>query len=164
MEGRNLRPILFCPPLVRLRPVCVKGQLPYKAENILMQATIVCGQRRHPRWDFFGKQKRSLGARWFCQQLLSKDEMVRPSALEASRNEWVVQLKALHPEPPAEFNCGNLQQQHLSSHLMQMALHCAVSQLSLSEMHHLNQRFKYYDSSGDGRLGHVEIHQVLRNG
>merc|ERR1712039_994317 len=46
---------------------------------------------------------------------------------------------------------------------MGMATACVTSQLSLSQMHHMNSCFKTYDSSGDGRLSHAEMRQVLRD-
>merc|ERR1712060_361906 len=46
---------------------------------------------------------------------------------------------------------------------MKMALHCATSQMSLSQLDNLNQQFKHYDSSGDGRLSLVEVRQLLED-
>lgn len=140
----------------------MSGELPYRGENLLMQAHAVCNPRRHPPWDVLLKYKWSLGARWFCQQLLSKDEGMRPSAAEALRDGWLTKVSASYKnEQPTDSERAALQHQHLQSHLMKMAMACVTSQLNLSELHHLNLRFKKYDSSGDGRLSHVEMRQVL---
>jgi calcium-dependent protein kinase len=138
------------------------GELPYKGDNLLMQAHIVCNPRKHPPWELLAKYKWSLGARWFCQQLLTKDEALRPSAQDALKDPWISKTSVDHANvlPTTEEKealCG----QHLQSHLEKMASACITSQLNLSQLHHLNDRFKQYDSSGDGRLGHVEMRQVL---
>jgi len=138
------------------------GELPYRGENLLMQAHIVCCPRRHPRWEVLSQYKWGVGARWLCQQLLSKDEAMRPSAAEALKTDWLAKVGALRAEvatSPADR--ATLQHQHLRSHLMRMALTCITSQLSLSQLHHLNLRFRQYDGTGDGRLSHAEIRQVL---
>lgn len=46
---------------------------------------------------------------------------------------------------------------------MNMATHCIISQLNLSKLHHMNNRFAHYDSTGDGRLGYLEMRQVLED-
>lgn len=149
----SLGVIVFC---------VMTGELPYKADNLLMQAHAVCNPRKHPPWELLSLYKWGLGARWFCQQLLSKDEAMRPSAVEASRDPWLSKLIITHDHvPPSESERTALHAQHLESHLMKMACSCVVSQLSLSQLHHLNLRFKEYDTSGDGRLGHVEVRQLL---
>uniref|UniRef100_A0A7S4STQ5 non-specific serine/threonine protein kinase n=1 Tax=Alexandrium monilatum TaxID=311494 RepID=A0A7S4STQ5_9DINO len=138
------------------------GELPYRGDNLLMQAHAVCNPRRHPNWELLLKYRWSLGSRWFCQQLLSKDEGMRPSAAEALRDGWLTKASASHThEPPTESERAALHQQHLQTHLMKMAMTCITSQLNLSQLHHLNMRFQRYDSSGDGRLSHVEMRQVL---
>lgn len=140
------------------------GELPYRSDNLLMQAQTVCNPRRHPRWETMSAYKWSLGARWFCQQLLSKDEAMRPSASEASRDPWITKAAKMSENvPPDDTEREELHSQHLRSHLAQVACHCVVSQLSLSQLHHLNLRFKQYDTSGDGRLNHVEMRQVLED-
>lgn len=140
------------------------GELPYKADNLLMQAHAVCNPRRHPPWEILARYRWSLGARWFCQQLLSKDEGMRPSASEALKDSWLVKASVVANNiPPSEDEKRALQQQHLQSHLMTMAKVCITSQLNLSQLHHLNARFRKYDSSGDGRLSHVEMRQVLED-
>jgi len=138
------------------------GHLPYQGGNLLMQANIVCNPRRHPPWDVLVDYKWSLGARWFCQQLLSKDEAMRPSASEALRDNWVTKQSALHAdEPPTVDERQALHRQHLQSHLMKMSLSCITSQLNLSQLQHMNLRFEKYDTGGDGRLSHLEMRQVL---
>jgi len=140
------------------------GELPYVADNLLMQAHAVCSPRRHPRWELLSKYGWSLGCRWFCQQLLSKDEGMRPGASEALMDDWLVETKKQHPKEDAtEFERSSFQRQQLQSHLTHMALHCVTSQLSLSQLHHMNLRFKHYDSTGDGRLSHIEMRKVLED-
>jgi len=140
------------------------GELPYKADNLLMQAHAVCNPRRHPPWETLARYRWSLGARWFCQQLLTKDEGMRPSASEALKDGWLVKASVVANNiPPSDDEKRALQQQHLQSHLMTMAKACITSQLNLSQLHHLNARFRKYDSSGDGRLSHVEMRQVLED-
>eukprot|EP00929_Paragymnodinium_shiwhaense_P112805 TRINITY_DN81073_c0_g1_i1.p1 TRINITY_DN81073_c0_g1~~TRINITY_DN81073_c0_g1_i1.p1 ORF type:complete len:820 (+),score=210.23 TRINITY_DN81073_c0_g1_i1:79-2538(+) len=138
------------------------GQLPYSGENLLLQAHMVCNPRKHPPWDLLSNYKFSLGARWFCQQLLCKEESARPSAQDAGQDPWVCKASAaLQRLPPTTEERMALHGQHLQSHLTKMACTCITSQLSLSQLHLLNDRFKHYDTSGDGRLGHVEMRQVL---
>eukprot|EP00931_Biecheleriopsis_adriatica_P063834 TRINITY_DN38732_c0_g1_i1.p1 TRINITY_DN38732_c0_g1~~TRINITY_DN38732_c0_g1_i1.p1 ORF type:complete len:842 (-),score=219.48 TRINITY_DN38732_c0_g1_i1:30-2555(-) len=138
------------------------GQLPYKADNILMQANIVSNSRRHPNWDILSAYHWSLGARKLCQQLLIKDEGMRPSATEALKNSWIIEAKTtLQAQPLSRSECRALQQQQLQSHLMRMAMHCITSQMNLSQLHRVNSQFKKYDMSGDGRLSHSEMRQVL---
>eukprot|EP00928_Gymnodinium_smaydae_P042593 TRINITY_DN28655_c0_g1_i1.p1 TRINITY_DN28655_c0_g1~~TRINITY_DN28655_c0_g1_i1.p1 ORF type:complete len:853 (+),score=191.39 TRINITY_DN28655_c0_g1_i1:140-2560(+) len=140
------------------------GVLPYKGDNLLMQAHSVCNPRKHPRWELLSEYSWSLGARWLCQQLLAKDEVSRPGASEASRDPWLVKAGKAHEHvPPTKEERKALQSEHLQSHLMKMARSCVASQLSLSQLHHLNLRFGQYDTSGDGRLGHVEMRQVLED-
>merc|ERR1719193_468355 len=140
------------------------GALPYKADNILMQAHATCNPRRHPPWDLLRQYRWSLGARWLCQQLLTKDEAMRPTAEEASRDQWLARIGATHQQEEAtEAERRALQSQHLESSLMKMSLSCVASQLNLSQLHHMNLRFKQYDASGDGRLSHVEVRQVLQD-
>eukprot|EP00927_Polykrikos_kofoidii_P067842 TRINITY_DN63277_c0_g1_i1.p1 TRINITY_DN63277_c0_g1~~TRINITY_DN63277_c0_g1_i1.p1 ORF type:complete len:847 (-),score=183.59 TRINITY_DN63277_c0_g1_i1:47-2545(-) len=140
------------------------GILPYKGENLLMQAHAVCNPRRHPPWELLTKYKWTLGARWFCQQLLTKDEAARWSATEALRDPWITKTSALHENVlPTEVECASLHGQHLRSHMTNMATACIVSQLSLSQLTHLNMQFGQYDTSSDGRLGHVEMRQVLED-
>lgn len=142
----------------------LSGELPYKAENFMMQANLVCNPRRHPPWDLLTKFSWSLGARWFCQQLLSQDEFVRPTAALALQDTWIVRAVETHAVvKPKESERQALQQQHLQSHLMKMAVAAVTSQLSLSQLHHLNLRFKHYDKSNDGRLCHAEMREVLRD-
>jgi len=142
----------------------LSGELPYKADNILMQANMVCCPRRQPAWDKLTRHGWSLGVRWFCQQLLSKDEVVRPSAMLALRDTWLAKAAEQHQAPGGgldEAARSALHRQHLQSHLLKMATAALVSQLSLSQMHHLNCEFKHYDASGDGRLGLKEVRQLL---
>eukprot|EP00445_Apocalathium_hangoei_P018687 CAMPEP_0203907778 /NCGR_PEP_ID=MMETSP0359-20131031/49237_1 /ASSEMBLY_ACC=CAM_ASM_000338 /TAXON_ID=268821 /ORGANISM="Scrippsiella Hangoei, Strain SHTV-5" /LENGTH=839 /DNA_ID=CAMNT_0050832647 /DNA_START=32 /DNA_END=2551 /DNA_ORIENTATION=+ len=140
------------------------GDLPYRGGNILGQGNLVCNPRRHPPWDLVSKYKWSLGARWFCQQLLSKQEAGRPSASTAQRDTWLSRVTQEGANvKPARDEVKALQQQHLQSHLMKMARHCVASQLNLSQLHYLNLRFKKYDISGDGRLSHVEMRQALED-
>jgi len=138
------------------------GTLPYRGDNLLMQAHAVCNPRRHPPWDMLPEYKWSLGARWFCQQLLSKDEGMRPSAEEASRDAWLAKMSANHGDvaaTPAERQA--LSHQHLQSFLTKVSMNAITSQLNLSQLHHMNLRFKSYDTSNDGRLSHIEMRQVL---
>jgi len=140
----------------------MSGLLPYKADNLLMQANIVCNPRRHPPWDVLTKYKWSLGARWLVQQMLSKEEATRPTASEAAKDPWLSKMSVSHDnEPATQQEREALHSQHLESHLTKMAMTCVTSQLNLSQLHHMNLRFKHYDTSGDGRLGHVEMRQVL---
>jgi len=142
----------------------LSGELPYHGDNVLMQANIVCNPRRHPPWDLLSKYKWSMGARWFCQQLLAKDEGMRPTAAVALRDTWLTKVcESQRTDLPNEAERSALHRQHLQSHLMKMALHCVTSQLNLSQLHHLNARFKRYDSTGDGKLSHVEMRQVLED-
>jgi len=103
------------------------GELPYKGANLMMQVHVVCDPRRHPPWDLLTKYGWSVGARWFCQTVLTKDEALRPSATAASRNDWLLQAKETHFEgnPPSAPERTTLQQQQLRSHLMNMG--CTVS-------------------------------------
>lgn len=138
------------------------GRLPYTADNILMQAHVVCSPRRHPPWELLSKLKWSLGARWFVQQLLSKDEQLRPSAAEALQDHWLVEARGAHNKAlPNEQDKHALLQHQLQSHLSKMALHCLTTQLSLTQLHRLNSLFSQYDSSRDGRLNHDEMRRVL---
>merc|ERR1712150_208716 len=117
--------------------------------------------------DLLSKYKWSLGARWFCQQMLSKDESMRPTAAEASRDTWIPKACAAHDRNTSKdldkVSLQQLQKEYMKSHLMRMALSCITSQLNLSQMHHMNLRFKQYDGSGDGRLSHVEMRAVLED-
>eukprot|EP00746_Dinoflagellata_sp_MGD_P131193 gnl/MRDRNA2_/MRDRNA2_65009_c1_seq1.p1 gnl/MRDRNA2_/MRDRNA2_65009_c1~~gnl/MRDRNA2_/MRDRNA2_65009_c1_seq1.p1 ORF type:complete len:843 (-),score=165.61 gnl/MRDRNA2_/MRDRNA2_65009_c1_seq1:16-2544(-) len=138
------------------------GRLPYTADNILMQAHVVCSPRRHPPWELLSKLKWSLGARWFVQQLLSKDEQLRPSAAEALQDHWLVEARGSHNKAgPNDQDKHALLQHQLQSHLSKMALHCLTTQLSLTQLHRLNSLFTQYDSSRDGRLNHDEMRRVL---
>jgi calcium-dependent protein kinase len=140
------------------------GELPYRGDNILIQAHVVCNPRRYPQWELLSKYKWSTGARFFCQQLLIKDEATRPSADEALQDNWLAKTAAdSGNEKPSDTEKLALQEQHLQSHLMKMAMAAVTSQLNLSQMHHLNNRFEHYDSSGDGRLSHAEMRQVLED-
>jgi len=139
------------------------GELPYRGSTPLAQMGLVCNPRKHPRWELLAKYKWSLGARLFCQQLLSKDEGMRPSASEASRDDWLLKNKAQKEVTPDDGERVALQQQIMQSHLMRMVRHCITSQLGLASLHHLNMRFQQYDSGGDGRLNHLEIRQVLED-
>mmetsp|Transcript_31910 Transcript_31910/g.74665 ORF Transcript_31910/g.74665 Transcript_31910/m.74665 type:complete len:923 (-) Transcript_31910:30-2798(-) len=139
------------------------GELPYRGASPLAQMGLVCNPRKHPRWELLAKHKWSLGARLFCQQLLSKDEGMRPSASEASRDDWLLKNKSHEEVQPNDGERVALQQQILQSHLMRMVRHCITSQLGLAPLHHLNMRFQQYDSGGDGRLNLLEIRQVLED-
>jgi len=89
---------------------------------------------------------------------------MRPTAAESARSEWLLKTKAQHArEPPTEREKAMFQAQQLQSHLKTMALHCVTSQLNLSQLEHMNLRFQQYDSSGDGRLSHVEMRSVLED-
>merc|ERR1711862_478374 len=75
-------------------------------------------------------------------------------------------MKAEHPQQ--ELSRGTdeltfLQDQHMQSHLMSMARHCVASQLSLPPMHALYQRFRKYDTEGDGMLSYLEMQQALED-
>jgi len=142
------------------------GQLPYVSSNLLAQANVICNPRRHPPWELLSKQRWALGARAFCQQLLSKDERLRPSAAEAAKDDWLVKEQhALRTEvaAPGLAEKASLQQHHMQSHLMHMARHCITSQLSLTPLQDLNARFRYYDRDGNGRLSLLEMRQVLED-
>mmetsp|Transcript_30960 Transcript_30960/g.79530 ORF Transcript_30960/g.79530 Transcript_30960/m.79530 type:complete len:817 (+) Transcript_30960:56-2506(+) len=140
------------------------GVLPYQGANLLMQANVVCNPRRHPAWDMLSDYKWSLGARWFCQQLLNKDEGMRPSADEAARDLWLFKLSADHGDVAATAEERRaLHEQHLQSHLMKMSMTCITSQLNLSQLQHMNLRFAKYDTASDGRLSHMEMRQVLED-
>jgi len=140
------------------------GDLPYKGDNLLMQAHMVCNPRRHPPWDLLSKYKWSLGARWLCQQLLAKDEGMRPSSSQAMKDTWLTKASTSHNvEPATSAERMALHRQHVESHMEKMALSCITSQLSLSQLHHLNLRFQFYDRSGDGRLSDVEVRQVFKD-
>lgn len=144
------------------------GEFPYRATNLLMQAYAVTDPRRHPPWELLTKYRWSLGARLFCQKLLDKDEGSRPSALEASRDDWLINSRAaagdlFHDSPEGPEERASLQVHYLQSHLMRMARHCITSQLSLTPLHQLNQRFKHYDRDGNGRLSLLEMRQVLED-
>lgn len=140
------------------------GELPYRSNNLLTQVNLVCNPRRHPQWDVLTTYRWTLGARLFCQSLLAKDESMRPSAAEASRDDWLAHAQDVQPPAaPSESEKASLQQQHLQSHLMHMARHCITSQLCLSPLHHLNVRFQQCDVTKDGRLSHVEMQQVLED-
>mmetsp|Transcript_16218 Transcript_16218/g.37334 ORF Transcript_16218/g.37334 Transcript_16218/m.37334 type:complete len:819 (-) Transcript_16218:89-2545(-) len=140
------------------------GEIPYRADNLLMQANVVCCPRRHPRWEQLSSFKWNLGARWLCQQLMTKEEALRPSASEAMKSEWLIQARTSSKLETLQIeDCAALQTEHLQSHLMRMAMHCITSQLNLSQLHHLNRRFQRYDTSKDGRLSHVEMRQVLED-
>lgn len=138
------------------------GELPYKADNLLMQANIVSNPRRHPKWELLSTYQWSLGARRLCQQLLTKDEGVRPTAQQALKSEWVFQNKASQEAKSLDKDeKGALQQQQLQSHMTRMAMHCITSQMNLSQLHALSLKFKKYDHTGDGRLSLEEMRQVL---
>mmetsp|Transcript_66208 Transcript_66208/g.183313 ORF Transcript_66208/g.183313 Transcript_66208/m.183313 type:complete len:806 (-) Transcript_66208:63-2480(-) len=142
----------------------MSGELPYRGENLLMQAHAVCNPRRHPPWDVLLKYKWSLGARLLCQQLLNKNKGLRPSASEAIRDDWLVKTKQASEQVfpnPAEVK--SLQNQHLQSHLMKMVRHCITSQVSIPPLHHLYQLFQHYDAEGDGMLSYLEMRQALED-
>jgi len=148
----SLGVVLFC---------LMTGTFPYRGTNLFAQAYKVSNAREHPQWELATRYKWSLGARLFCQRLLSKEESLRPSAFEASRDDWVVKLKVDAEVTPEEGERTALRHQHLQSHLLTMARHCVTSQLSLSPLHHLNTLFRQYDRDGNGRLNHLEMRQVL---
>jgi len=140
------------------------GEMPYQGRNLLMQVNIVCNPRRHPRWELLTEYRWSLGARLLCQRLLAKDDDIRPSAGEALKDDWLVRMRQSAPEvtaTPGERRA--LLQASMQSHLMHMARHCITSQLPLSPLHHLNGRFQQCDITGDGRLSHLEMRQVLED-
>lgn len=142
------------------------GEFPYKATNLLMQAYAVTDPRRHPSWELLTQYRWSLGARLFCQKLLDKDESSRPSALQASRDDWLMNSRAAAGDLIREasenaMERASLQLHYLQSHLMRMARTCITSQLSLAPLHQLNHRFKSYDRDGNGRLSLLEMRQVL---
>eukprot|EP00928_Gymnodinium_smaydae_P012977 TRINITY_DN14742_c0_g1_i1.p1 TRINITY_DN14742_c0_g1~~TRINITY_DN14742_c0_g1_i1.p1 ORF type:complete len:849 (-),score=218.47 TRINITY_DN14742_c0_g1_i1:57-2603(-) len=143
---------------------CMTGELPYRGDNLLHQMHMVGDPRRHPNWDLLTKFEWSLGARLFCQLLLSKDEGMRPTAAEAARDGWLQRERRTQPtQPPDPAEVASLKQQHMQSHLMQMARHCIASQLSLQPLHHLYQRFGRYDTEGDGVLSYLEMRQALED-
>jgi len=141
------------------------GELPYRGENLLHQIHIVSDPRQHPRWELLSLYRWSLGARLFCQHLLSKDEGMRPSASEAAKDDWLLRTKKMPDQQPSPEPCEiiALQHQHLQSHLMHMARHCIASQLSLPPLHHLYRRFQKYDTEGDGMLSYLEMRQALED-
>lgn len=140
------------------------GGLPYKGSTILSQVHLVTNPRKHPEWEMLAKYRWSLGARLFCQKLLSKDEDMRPTAAEASQDNWLVkEISHNADEMPSAAERAALLSQHLQSHLLKMARHCITSQLSLSPLHHLNARFRQYDRDGNGRLSYLEMRQVLED-
>jgi len=57
----------------------------------------------------------------------------------------------------------SLRQPHLQSHLVKVARTCVASQLNLSQLYHMNLRFKHYDVSGDGRLSYGEMLKVMED-
>lgn len=140
------------------------GEYPYKADNILMQANVVANPRRHPKWEILSLYRWSLGARRLCQQLLTKDESIRPSASEAFKSDWIQQAKSSQEVAPmATSERDALQELQMRSHMTQMAIHAITSQLNLTQLHKLNLQFKKYDSTGDGRLSLDEMRQVLED-
>eukprot|EP00930_Biecheleria_cincta_P083656 TRINITY_DN73188_c0_g1_i1.p1 TRINITY_DN73188_c0_g1~~TRINITY_DN73188_c0_g1_i1.p1 ORF type:complete len:813 (+),score=132.77 TRINITY_DN73188_c0_g1_i1:142-2580(+) len=139
------------------------GTLPYRPRNLLAHAHSVCDPHKHPEWELLTKNKWTLGARLFCQLLLSKEEGMRPSAAEACKDNWLVRTTEFADEEPSPDERMALQHQHLQSHIMRMARLCITSQLNLSPLHHLNHRFRQYDSDGNGRLNHLEMRQVLED-
>merc|ERR1712151_1223367 len=79
-------------------------------------------------------------------------------------DDWLVRVKARDLEIiPNHTVLSSLKNQHLQSHLMHMARHCITSQLSLPPLHHLYQRFKQYDTEGDGMLSYLEMRQSLED-
>jgi len=140
------------------------GVLPYRGRNMLMQVHLVCNPRNHPEWEVLTKYKWSLGARLFCQQLLSKDKGSRPSAATASRDDWLVKAKTANEQVlPSQSEVRSLQQQHLQSHLMKMVRSCITSQVSISPLHHLYRLFQQYDVEGDGMISYLEMRRALED-
>eukprot|EP00929_Paragymnodinium_shiwhaense_P096298 TRINITY_DN57852_c0_g1_i1.p1 TRINITY_DN57852_c0_g1~~TRINITY_DN57852_c0_g1_i1.p1 ORF type:complete len:955 (+),score=247.66 TRINITY_DN57852_c0_g1_i1:128-2992(+) len=144
------------------------GELPYRGSNLYVLGQAVCNPRRHPPWEKMAKHNWSPGARAFCKQLLSKEEASRPSAAEALKDMWLSRTaRSQHVVGPSSLgqskNGVTLQRPHLQSHLMKVARACITSQLNLSQLHHMNQRFKHYDISGDGRLCYAEMRHVLED-
>jgi len=89
---------------------------------------------------------------------------MRPSADEAARDKWLTRMSVSSSDVAAtESERRALHDQHLQSHLMKMSVSCITSQLSLSQLEHMNLRFQRYDTSNDGRLSHIEMRQVLED-
>mmetsp|Transcript_16203 Transcript_16203/g.37271 ORF Transcript_16203/g.37271 Transcript_16203/m.37271 type:complete len:881 (-) Transcript_16203:45-2687(-) len=142
----------------------LSGEMPYRARNIFLLGQKVLDSHSHPAWDRLRRFGWSLGARQFCQQLLLKDEALRPTAPEAARDAWLAKASASYDNPTLQDDEKlSLHMPHLQSHLMKMARSCITSQLNLSQLHRMNARFKYYDVSGDGRLNSAEVRQVLED-
>jgi len=140
------------------------GQMPYRGCNLMLLVNRICCPRRHPPWELLAQRGWSVGARWFCQQLLCKDESRRPSASMAAQNEWLVRTKqTVSDAGPKDELRASLQQLHLQSHMTRMALHCITSQLNLPQLHQLNRQFRHYDRSGDGSLSRTEMQQLLED-
>mmetsp|Transcript_20323 Transcript_20323/g.56492 ORF Transcript_20323/g.56492 Transcript_20323/m.56492 type:complete len:858 (-) Transcript_20323:329-2902(-) len=143
------------------------GELPYQGAHLMIYVQHVCSPRKHPRWELLRRYRWSAGARWFCQQLLIKDEAERPSASQALQNDWLVKAKTvldarfgLNDDSDGKDAMYRLQ---LQSHTMRMAMHCITSQLGVSQLGQLCQRFENYDSTGDGKLSSSEARQLLED-
>jgi len=143
------------------------GELPYRGGHLMLLVQNVCCPRRHPPWDRLIDYRWSAGARALCQKLLAKEEMHRPSAAEALQSHWLLRT------PGATLGSSQsgldqqaktaLQQVHMQSYMMRTSLQCLTSQLSLSELQHLSDQFKHYDTSGNGQLNHIEVTHALED-
>jgi len=142
----------------------MSGEFPYRGGHLMLLVQNVCCPRRHPRWERLIELRWSAGARSLCQRLLAKDEAARPAAAEALQTHWLLRTPngsgSALLEPDAKLA---LQQVHAQSHFMRTALQCLTSQLSLSELNGLSAQFQHYDTSGNGRLSHVEVTHVLED-